>query len=62
MKKTLRIISADSLADRKCLSDSLADRKCLSDYFWFPMAPNDPLFDVFIIEFDDFAPNLNAVV
>jgi hypothetical protein len=36
--------------------------ECLSDYFWLPMAPNNPLFNAFVIEFNGSAPNINAVV
>jgi hypothetical protein len=49
-----RITSTDSLAD--------IPGKHLSDYFWVPMSPNNPLFDAYVIEFDDSAPSVDAVV
>lgn len=36
--------------------------RCLSGYFWKPVAPNNPLFNAFVIEFNGSAPNINAVV
>ena len=36
--------------------------KHISDYFWIPVAQNNPLFDAFVIEFNDSAPENSAVV
>jgi hypothetical protein len=36
--------------------------KSLADYFWIPTAPNNPLFDAFVIEFKDSAQKIDAVI
>jgi hypothetical protein len=40
-----------------CLTDSdafdIPPENSLADYFWIPKAPNNPLFDAFVIEFKD---------
>ena len=47
--------------DSSALEFDISPEKTLSDYFWIPLAPNNPLFDAFVIEFEGFAPNINAV-
>jgi hypothetical protein len=44
------------------LEFDVPQRKSLADYFWIPMAPNNPLFNAFVIEFKDSAQKIDAVV
>jgi hypothetical protein len=44
------------------LTFNIPPEKSLADYFWLPMAPNNPLFDAFVIEFKRSAQKIYSIV